>query len=289
MVWIVFVLAAAVCLVLGGILYIRHELDCLETAYYTVESERLPKEFDGARFVLLSDLHNKSFGKENERLLSAIERQKPDFIVVAGDLVTRKQQGGNTEARKLMEKLGKQYDVFYGRGNHEEKMAEIDPGYEEDVKKAGVYYLNNQTLLLKRGEGKIRITGLSLPMKYFKKFRQTPLEPDTIERLIKKRKEGFNLLIAHKPAHFYEYAQWGADLVVSGHVHGGVIRFPFLGGLVSPQLEFFPKFDAGKFTLQDSTLIVSRGLGSHSIPVRIHNRPELVTVVLKRKKSAISL
>jgi hypothetical protein len=267
------------------IFWMRHELDCLETTYYTVESERLPDEFDGVRFVLLSDLHNKSFGKQNGRLLSAIARQKPDFIVAAGDLVTAKKKEGDVAAKELMKVLGKQYDVFYGRGNHEERLSETDRGFEEEIRKCGVHYLHNESVFLVRGESKIRITGLSLPMEYFEKFHQTSLDGKTIEELIgNKRDTVFNLLIAHKPAHFFEYVSWGADLIVSGHLHGGMIRLPFLGGVVSPQLEIFPKFDAGKFILGKSTMIISRGLGSHSIPIRIHNRPELVVVTLKKKE-----
>lgn len=268
------------------VLWMRYELDCLETTYDTVESERLPENFDGVRFVLLSDLHNKFFGKENVRLLSAIERAKPDFILVAGDLVTAKQKAGDCAGRELMKQLGKKYDVFYGRGNHEEKLFEIDGGeYERYIKSVGVHYLNNESVLLSRGGQEIRITGLSLPIEYFRKFHQTALNENELERLLgRKTKERFTLLIAHKPAHFPEYAQWGADLTVSGHVHGGIIQVPVLGGLVSPQFEIFPKFDAGKFVLRESTLVISRGLGSHSIPIRINNRPELVVVTMKKKR-----
>lgn len=267
-------------------LWMRHELDCLETTHYTVESERLPQHFHDARFVLLSDLHNKSFGQHHERLLSAIKREKPDFIVVAGDLVTAGKQGEDRAARQLMEQLGSRYDVFYGRGNHEEKLAKRDGGcYEQYVGQQGVYMLHNESVLLERKGQSIRIAGLSLPIAYFKKFRQTSLSEDVVKKLLgEKDKERFTLLIAHKPAHFPEYAAWGADLVVSGHVHGGMVRLPWLGGIISPQLEIFPKFDAGIFTMGKSTMVISRGLGSHGIPIRIYNRPELVVVTLRRKE-----
>lgn len=268
------------------VFWMRHELDCLETTCYTVESERLPENFHEVRFVLLSDLHNKCFGLHHERLLSAIERATPDFLVVAGDLVTAGEKNGDMAGKQLMEKLGKKYDVFYGRGNHEEKLAAEDGGsYEQYVENTGVHFLNNESVLLERGGQKIRITGLSLPIEYFKKFRQTFLQQETVEELLgRKQDELFTLLIAHKPAHFPEYALWGADLVVSGHVHGGIMQLPVLGGIVSPQLEIFPKFDAGKFHIGKSTMVISRGLGSHSIPIRIHNRPELVVVMLKKKE-----
>lgn len=271
------------------ILWMRYELDCLETTYYTIESESLPENFHGVRFVLLSDLHNKFFGEQNVRLISAIKRANPEFILVAGDLVTAKKEHGEQAGLALMQALGKEYDVFYARGNHEEKLFEIDKGrYEQEVKRAGVHYLNNESVLLSRGEQDIRITGLSLPIKYFKKFRQTHLGAGKVEELLDKKKgKRFTILMAHKPAHFAEYITWGADLIVSGHVHGGIVQLPYFGGVISPQLELFPKFDAGKFTLGKSTMIISRGLGSHSIPIRINNRPELVVVTMKKTESAI--
>lgn len=278
----VFIIGAAV-LLIAFIVWMRYELDCLETTYYTVKSERLPENFDGMRFVLLSDLHNKSFGGQNVRLLSAIKRAKPEFILVAGDMVTAKKRDGTKAGLVLMEQLGKEYDVFYARGNHEEKLFEMEgEDYEQKIRKTGVHFLTNESVLLSRGEQAIRITGLSLPMKYFKKFHQTPLISGQVEALLGKKKGNrFTILLAHKPAHFSEYVQWGADLVVSGHVHGGVMQLPYLGGVVSPQLELFPKFDAGVFTLGKSTIVISRGLGSHSIPIRMNNRPELVVVTMK--------
>lgn len=281
---IIFLIIAILIIIIAFIFWMHHELDCLETTYYTIESEWLPENFDGVQFALLSDLHNKSFGEKNVRLLSAIKRAKPDFILVAGDMVTAKEKNGSKAGLELMEQLGKQYDVFYARGNHEEKLFEMEgAGYEQAVKKMGVYFLNNESILLSRGEQSIRITGLSLPLKYFQKFHQTAFPTGQIEELIGKKKgDRFHILIAHKPAHFPEYVRWGADLVVSGHIHGGILYLPYFGGVISPQLELFPKFDAGVFTLDKSTLVISRGLGSHSIPIRIHNRPELVIVTMKK-------
>jgi len=277
-------LGAAVCILLF-MLWMRHELNCLQTSYFTVESEYLPENFDGAKFVLLSDLHNKSFGENNMRLLSAIERQRPDFIIIAGDLVTAKQKEGSRVGLSLVKELAKKYDVFYARGNHEEKLFIENDEYEEKIRATKAHYLVNESVLLQRGEQSIRITGLSLSLAYFKKFQETQLSQELMKELLGKKKDNrFTILIAHKPAHFPVYQEWGADLVVSGHLHGGIVQFPYLGGFLSPQLEFFPRFDAGKFTLGKSTMIISRGLGSHSIPIRINNRPELVVVTMIQSK-----
>jgi predicted MPP superfamily phosphohydrolase len=88
-------------------------------------------------------------------------------------------------------------------------------------------------------------------------------------------------LLAHNPKYFKSYAAWGADLTLSGHIHGGIVQIPFLGGAVSPQVEFFPKYDAGLFHENDKAMILSRGLGTHTINVRINNTAELVSIKLK--------
>ena len=91
-------------------------------------------------------------------------------------------------------------------------------------------------------------------------------------------KKLMNLMIAHNPIYFPSYKQWGADLVLSGHIHGGIIRIPGIGGLLSPDCTFFPKYDGGMFSEDGATMIVSRGLGTHTIPIRIFNPGELVCV-----------
>ena len=90
-------------------------------------------------------------------------------------------------------------------------------------------------------------------------------------------------MLAHNPAYFEAYASWGADLTLSGHVHGGIMRLPWLGGVLSTSLTLFPKYDGGEFRLGEKRMIVSRGLGSHTIPIRIFNPAELVAVELAPK------
>ena len=85
-------------------------------------------------------------------------------------------------------------------------------------------------------------------------------------------------MLAHHPAYFDAYASWGADLTLSGHLHGGMIRLPFVGGLVSPQMRLFPKYDKGLYTKKGKKLIVSAGLANHTVNIRINNPPELVVI-----------
>ena len=94
----------------------------------------------------------------------------------------------------------------------------------------------------------------------------------------------FSILLAHSPVFFEEYAAWGADLTLSGHFHGGTIRLPFLGGVMTPQFQFFLPWCAGRFDREGKTMIVSRGLGTHSINIRFCNKPQLVHIRLRKKQ-----
>ena len=127
----------------------------------------------------------------------------------------------------------------------------------------------------------IRIYGLDMEKSYYKRFSQTPMDEGYVEsKLGKADNSYFNILLAHNPMYFPEYAKWKPDLVFSGHVHGGLVRLPFLGGVIAPNLHLFPKYDGGKFNEDDSTMILSRGLGIHSVEFRMWNRAELVVLEL---------
>ena len=92
--------------------------------------------------------------------------------------------------------------------------------------------------------------------------------------------DSFHILLAHNPDYFPRYAEWGADLVLSGHVHGGIMKLPLLGGVISPSLRLFPKYDGGLFEERNSRMILGRGLGSHTIPIRVFNPGELIEICL---------
>ena len=189
---------------------------------YTIESDRLPKRFDGYRIVQISDLHNAKFGKNNKNLVKRIKKEKPDMIAITGDFV----DGFNPKidnALKFAEELIKIAPCYYVSGNHEALLA-------EDV------YSDLYTIALE-----------------------------------------------HRPTFLNYFAKKKTDLVLSGHAHGGQFRIPFIGGVVAPDQGFFPKYYEGKYTKDNTTMIVSTGLGNSVIPVRVNNRPELVVIDLKCK------
>lgn len=236
--------------------------------------------------ILLSDLHNKSFGKKNEQLLEAIENIHPDMILIAGDMYTSVKGGDTQTAKDLVCTLAKRYPVYYGNGNHEHKtrlypeyFGTMYPEFADAVKNAGVRHLVNEKVSLPAFN--MDIYGLEIEREYYGKFRFAQMAPSYLEGLLGKTDDSrFTVLIAHNPDYFDAYAGWGADLVVSGHVHGGLMKLPFLGGVISPALRLFPKYDGGEFKEGKSTMILGRGLGTHTLPIRIFNPGELVVIHL---------
>ena len=241
------------------------------------------------KYVVLSDLHNKSYGKNNEKLIKSIEHEEPEAILIAGDILTSKPGKDFTIAVELIKNLADKYPIYYGMGNHETRLflypevyGDMGKRYEEKINKAQVTFMRNES---REAGDCIRITGLDMRREYYKRFKKTPMDRTYMEDTLGTVKpECYEILLAHNPDYFEEYAAWGADLVLSGHVHGGMMRLPILGGVVSPAFKFFPKYDGGMFKQGKSTLILSRGLGMHSIPIRIFNPGELVVVELKPEK-----
>ena len=145
-----------------------------------------------------------------------------------------------------------------------------------------VIFLDNEGITVGINTDKLRITGVSLGEEYFNFHDNTEMDRDYLTSLTgESSKNDYQLLIAHNPVYFTNYAAWGADLILAGHLHGGMVRLPGIGGLISPQARFFPKYDSGQYEHKESRMIVSRGLGSHSVMPRIFNIPELVFVRLK--------
>lgn len=254
---------------------------------YLVSSNRLPKAFSGTRIVMLSDLHDNVYGISLEDLYRRIDSRKPDIIIVAGDLLTRKRSNGSDEVVALLERLAGKYLVCFSNGNHETKVNLYREKYGDrydrlmsDLVRCNVKVLNNGHLdYVKQGE-KLHIYGLEIGKEYFDIFNRPKMEAEYISGLIGDPAEGYRILIAHNPMFFEQYAAWGADLTFSGHVHGGIIRLPGLGGVLSPDYRLFPKYDGGQYSMGNSTMILGRGLGTHTINVRINNPPELVIATL---------
>jgi len=248
---------------------------------YKISQNKLKKAY---RAVVLADLHNKQFGKSNELLLKAIDEQQPDGIWIAGDILTAHPGKSMQVAIDFMTELAKKYPVYYGNGNHEHRLklypetyGDMADEYAKALEEAGVRPLVNEHILLE--EYNLAIYGVEIDRTYYKRFTIPEMEEQYLGEILGKPDEKcFNVLLAHNPDYFSNYAGWGADLVLSGHIHGGMVRIPGWRGVVSPSIRLFPHYDGGKFTEGKSTMILSRGLGMHTIPVRLFNPGELVVV-----------
>lgn len=278
-------------LIIGFIIYVIFENKNLEVTHYKVATKKLPKSFNGTSFVMISDLHNNSFGKNNEILLEEIDKINPNFIIIAGDMIVGKATADFTVAKDFLAKLAVRYPIYYGYGNHEQRVdqkpeyynSQWDP-YLRKLDKERVRILDNKSLKLSKDSESITITGLTIDLDFFRRRKIPKMKVEDLEKLVGKLdKKCYNIVIAHNPLYFKEYIDLGGDLTLSGHIHGGILRLPLLGGVISPQYELFPKYDAGRFEKKEQVMLVSRGLGTHTIKLRIFNRPELMAITLERK------
>lgn len=257
--------------------------------HYDLNTSKLEKDM---KVVVLSDLHNCSYGENNQKLLQAIKKEQPDLILVAGDILVGKKEVPTTVAKQFMHDVTAIASVYYANGNHEQRMKEESEeygttyeDYKYNITEAGVTLLENETAAISWGEDQVNIRGLEIPLRCYKKLSKGKLKSQEItERIGKADLDKFEILIAHNPVYAEEYADWGADVVLSGHLHGGVVRIPFWRGVISPQIKLFPKYSGGHYKVKDSDLIVSRGLGTHTIKVRLFNEPEVVVLHIKGTK-----
>lgn len=248
---------------------------CLTTRKYEIVSERISS---GCRLVMLADLHGCEHGKGNSRLKAEIQECAPDVICIVGDLIV-KNGGGIRQMLDFLVWLSKRYTVLYAPGNHEIRMPDYD-SYREKVRDMGVVFLENQSYVW---NNRVVFAGLDLPEYWYHKFyERREMTREVIRRYMGDcDTEKMTVLLAHNPEYFLSYAGWGADLTLCGHVHGGIMRLPFVGGVIAPSLQLFPKYDAGEFEMGDKKMIVSRGLGLHHIKFRFFNCPELSVIDLK--------
>lgn len=244
--------------------------------------DRLPNNFSGLKIVHLSDLHDANFGKGQSRLIKKIKNEKPDFIFFTGDLIDSNRYDLNKSIQAINE-LVEMAPVYYVTGNHEIATNEVDK-IIKSLKSRGVTVLQNESEVIQRGRQKIVIGGIEDPlMRISEQKTEKKIVKSNIERTFKNvnHQSIFKLLLSHRPEYFNIYAQQDVDAVFSGHAHGGQIRIPFVGGLLSPGQGWFPTYTSGVYTSHSTNMIVSRGLGNSVIPIRVFNLPEIVVITLK--------
>lgn len=247
---------------------------------YSFTDKKISKK---TRLVFLTDLHNKVYGKGNNRLIDCISNLKPDIIVLGGDIINAK-PGKNTDtAQLLIKRLNNIAPVIYGMGNHEFR-AKAFPNiygdmfsiYQKSLCDINLHILENESLEINN----IKFTGVSLDYHFYKRFKCPAMDDNYLNGLIGAKTEKFTVLLAHNPDYFENYVKYGADIVLSGHIHGGMIRLPLIGGLLSPKISFFPRYSFGAYSKHHTTMIVSRGLGVHTVPIRFLNPGEVTCIDL---------
>ncbi len=260
-------------LFIGLILWILWANTALTVTEITIEDPAIGEGFQGFRIAQISDLHNAQFGQDNETLLSLLESARPDIIVLTGDLIDSR----NTNLQVALAFASRAAAIaptYYVTGNHEGRIAGY-PALREGLLEAGVILLENAAVTLTEGDDRLTIAGVHDPMFLPEGSIASGLQA------VENPAGDYTLLLAHHPEFLEAYAAWGADLVFSGHAHGGQFRLPLIGGLVAPGQGLFPRYDSGLYTLEDTQMVVSRGLGNSIIPLRINNRPEIVVVTLE--------
>lgn len=253
----------------------------LQTTKISIGSKKIPTSFDGFTIVQISDLHNAEFGNNQNKLLAAIKDASPDLIAITGDLIDARHTD-RKKALALIHGAVKIAPVYYVTGNHEARLDEF-PLLEKKMSAAGVVLLRNETTTITKRKSLIRLLGVDDPC--FKTKGDLTKNTSAIVASALKQlmlEDGaYTILLSHRPELIDVYEANHVDLALCGHVHGGQIRLPFVGGIASPYRSLFPKYQNGLYKKGPTQMVVSRGLGNSLAPVRINNRPELVVITLK--------
>lgn len=263
--------AAGTAAAAASVPYFYRQNTDLTASHYVFRSPKVKGALEGFRITQVSDLHNRQYGRDNCRLLALAEAQLPDLLVITGDLT----DSYHTDLDKALDsaaRLAKLAPCYYVNGNHEQRMSrERQEEFYRRLEQAGVTVLRNEAVVLGLGEG-FRLLGVDCSQG----------RTETLLELMRDRPAGeLNILLSHKPHYAKYYEQAGVDLVLAGHAHGGQWRLPGVGGLFAPGQGPLPKYTAGMYRLGNTVMCVSRGLGNSSFPLRIENKPELVTVILR--------
>lgn len=263
--------------------------------FYTIRSYQIEEPI---RLIVLADLHQASFGEKNETLIARVEALKPDAIILAGDIVNKEDTDWDY-AVHLCQSLVEIAPVYYGLGNHEnealygedlnieflegksDKLGDtpedftpllLEPQVWERLEETGVQLLQNQSVTVEIKGNLVEIGGIATNNSSF-----WPYSGEFFTRFSQENPDVFKILLSHRPEVVTKYlSDAPVDLVVSGHNHGGIIRIPGIGGLVSDAEGLFPEYDGGWYELDGPSLLISRGLGGHGLVPRVFNPPELV-------------
>lgn len=278
---------------LGLALFCYIQNNHIVTSDIEYSNNKIPDSFNDFKIAHISDLHNKEFFFNQSQLINKTKKLNPDIIVITGDFIDSRRT--NLEASmKYIREAVKIAPVYFVSGNHESRN-DLYSIVTKELSEAGVTVLDNKSTKIERNGEFINLAGVSDPLITNTSIDKEVLKDKTIkgnrtnvaffkkiEAVSKECTEDFKILLSHRPEFFQNYAASDFQLSLTGHAHGGQIRLPFIGGLFSPTEGFFPKYTSGLHNLNDSSMIISRGLGNSLFPLRVFNRPEIVSITLKK-------
>lgn len=277
---LIIILAFVVIALVTFISWIIRGNTALQLNTYRITSSRLPEAFNGYRIAQVSDLHNAEMGKQNEKLLDILKEAKPDIIAITGDLIDSR----HTNIAIALDFAAKAVNIapcYYVTGNHEARISEYDD-FKNSLIKLGVVVLDDEQISIELGDDCITLIGVNDPSfqtNYLFGDDETVMGSKLQE--LTKDSNDYKVLLSHRLELFELYESYDIDLILSGHAHGGQFRLPVLGGVLVPNQGFFPRYDAGLYTKNNTNMIVSRGIGNSAFPFRFNNRPEVVLIELQ--------
>ncbi len=277
---ILYAVILPICLIATILLLVAAFNQKLGITNYFVKSHAIPKSFDGYKILQISDLHCETFGEKQCEIERVVDSIKPDLVVFTGDMIDENLLLFEP-IDDLCSVLSEKNTVLSCWGNHDRWIARSDFKRLKDIYSSyGIITLNGNTVLIERNGEHIAVSGADDPANWDK----STLDYVQEHGINVSPEQGYyNILLFHRANLFPYISTLGFDLVLSGHMHGGQVRIPFFGGIVSPTMEWFPNYTGGMYIENESVLIVSRGLGNAVRVPRIFNPPELVLITLKRE------
>ena len=240
----------------------------------TISFKKLPENFDRLKIIQISDLHSKKFGKKEKKVLEIISQEKPDFLFITGDISEVRQDkiGPCFEFWKRLDKLrpGSVYAVF---GNHIYEDRKIEPIVFQDIlRKSGIVVLNNENIRLEKQGQYIWLLGVD--------------DPHTNHHNLPKALQGVDnssirILLSHSPEIVDDLRTGDADLILTGHTHGGQVKIPGIRPFWVPT-KYHGKYERGLFNIKGAYMYVNRGIGTKKLPIRFNSKPEITLLTLKK-------
>lgn len=267
-------------IILAFTLYLYIDNNRIVVSKYEVKDKSIPKSFDGFKILQISDLHNRTFGKDDKYIIDKIKKEKPDIIVITGDFIDRRRYD-EYKAMLLIKGINNIAPIYYVPGNHEGWSGKYIT-LRKTLLENGVKLLENKGVYIEKGKDKVYLCGVLDPAFnnpiISEDYKDASIMEQNINKIDKNRE--YKILLSHRPELFDIYARENINLVFTGHAHGGQIALPFIGAIIAPNQGFFPKYYKGMHKIKNTTMIISKGLGNSLIPLRVFATPEIVSVKL---------